>query len=47
MGGGGVGRVPPETFHQEIFGDKSGKMREGKKENVEENEEKWDREGGK
>ena len=46
------GGVPlPQTFHREIFGDKSGKMRQGKKvkkiENVEENEEKWKKEGGK
>ena len=29
--GGAGGRVPPETFHREIFGDKSGKKRQGKK----------------
>ena len=32
MGGAGAGgRVPPGTFHREIFGEKSGKMRQGKK----------------
>ena len=42
--------APPENFHREISGDKLGKMRQGKTEkieNVEENEEKWNREGGK
>ena len=43
MGGGAGAECPPETFNREIFGDKSGKMREGK--NVEEDEEKRKREG--
>ena len=29
--GGGGAECPPETFHQEIFGHQSGKMRQGKK----------------
>ena len=51
MGGGQGQSAFPETFQWEIFGDKSGKMRQGKKlkkmESVEENEDKWKREGGK
>ena len=50
-GGGQGAECPPETFHREIVGDKSGKMRQGKKtkkvENVGENKEKCNSEGGK
>ena len=47
MGGGRGAKCPLETFHREIFGDKSGKMRQEKEvkmENVEGNAEKMENE---
>ena len=45
--GGFGGQSAPDAFHQEIFADPSGKERQGKRENGEENKEYCKREEGK